>query len=381
MIKTLQCPTCGAPLEYDPESGGETIRCHFCNCTAMLPERSRPAEPQLRVSFSRPQRRTSGSPTVALVVVGIILAVAGLIVFSIVRAVNRTVSTATRAVGIKDTRTTFNPPSVPPPTRPAEPAPFFGSEGIGPGHFKDARSIALDAEGRIYVGEYSGGRIQVFDSSGKFLTQWTADAKMPLRGLAADRRGTVYVVQRGTIMRYEGMTGRQLGATGAGGGRYDDVVATPDGGLVAFSYQARDDVVRIDPSGQVTKTIRAAVSGQTDRSELSIRVAADGEGNIYALGEFNDAVFKFSPDGRFLTRFGGDGDEPGLFRAPGAIACDNQGRVYVADFKGVQIFDPNGRYIGLIKVKGAASGLAFNDRNELFVVARTAVYKFPVDKR
>ena len=33
----------------------------------------------------------------------------------------------------------------------------FGEEGIGPGMFKDARSIAVDGSGRIYVGEYSGG--------------------------------------------------------------------------------------------------------------------------------------------------------------------------------------------------------------------------------
>ena len=73
---------------------------------------------------------------------------------------------------------------------------------------------------------------------------------------------------------------------------------------------------------------------------MSIRVAADGLGNVYALGQFNDAVFKFSPDGRFLTKFGGDGDEAGQFRAPGAIAVDNQGRVYVADFKGTDIDQP-----------------------------------------
>ena len=235
---------------------------------------------------------------------------------------------------------------------------------------------ALDAQGRIYVGEYSGGRVQVFDASGKFLNQWTADAKMPLRGLTADRRGNVYVVQKGSITRYEGATGKPLGTVGAGGG-FDDVTATPDGGLVAFARRPQDNLLRIDSSGQVRQVIEKAVSGQTDRSELSIRVAADGVGNVYGLGQFNDAVFKFSSDGRFVTKFGGDGDEPGQFRAPSAIAVDNQGRVYVADFKGVQVFDQNGRYLDLIKVKGAASGLAFNDRGELFVVARTAVYKFP----
>ena len=60
----------------------------------------------------------------------------------------------------------------------------FGSEGIGPGMFKDARSIAIDGSGKIYVGEYIGGRIQVFDPEGNFMTQWTVDPKMPLRGLA-----------------------------------------------------------------------------------------------------------------------------------------------------------------------------------------------------
>jgi streptogramin lyase len=376
MIKTLQCPSCGAPLEYDPASESDTIRCPFCANTAMLPQGTR--RRQVRTSFDRAGPRSNGSPTAVLLVLAVVLLIAGGIIFVIVGFLGRAASDVTRSVAGPNTRTTLNPPSPPtPPARPAEPQPFFGSEGIGPGNFKDARSIAVDAEGRIYVGEYSGGRIQVFDSSGKFVTQWTADPKMPLRGMTADRRGTVYVVQKGDITRYEGTTGKQLGTTGAGQGRYDDVTSTPDGGLVAFSYQARDDVVRLDPSGQVRQVIRAAVSGQTDRSELSIRVAADGVGNVYALGEFNEAVFKFSPDGRFLTRFGGDGDEPGLFRAPDAIAVDNQGRVYVADFKGVQVFDPNGRYLELIKVKGAASGLVFNDKNELLVVARTAVYKFP----
>src|SRR5262249_2630911 len=84
----------------------------------------------------------------------------------------------------------------------------FGSEGIGPGMFTDARSIAVDDAGRIYVGEYTGGRIQVFDPTGKFLTQWTiGDRKTILRGLAADRKGTLYVVHGGGVALYKGETG------------------------------------------------------------------------------------------------------------------------------------------------------------------------------
>ena len=381
MIKTLQCPSCGAPLEYDPESESDTIRCPFCASTAVLPARSR--QQHIRISFNRGERSKGSPATAILVVVAVVLLIAGGIIFAIINLVGRAASDVTRSVVTTNTRTTLNPPNVPP-TRPPEPKPFFGSEGIGPGNFKDARSIAVDAEGHIYVGEYSGGRVQAFDSAGKFITQWTtAEPKWPLRGLTADRRGTVYVVQKGVISRYEGTTGKLLGTTGEGGGHYDDVTATPDGGLVAFARKSNDNLVRLDPSGQVRQVIEKAVSTQTDHPESSIRVAADGTGNVYALaGGLNDAVFKFSPEGRFMTRFGGDGDEPGLFRAPGAVAVDNQGRVYVADFKGVQVFDPNGRYLGLFNVKGAASGLAFNDAGELLVVARTAVWKFPpFDKR
>src|SRR5262249_54153447 len=160
------------------------------------------------------------------------------------------------------------------------------------------RSIAVDGNGHIYVGEYMGGRIQVFDSAGNFMTQWIADPKMPLRGLAADRKGNVYVVQRGIITRYEGDTGKSLGQIDyAGGQGFDDVIATSDGGLLTAWERGHDDIVRFDALGNVARTIRSAVSSAADRSELDIRVAIDGHNYIYALGSFTESVFKFSPEG------------------------------------------------------------------------------------
>jgi DNA-binding beta-propeller fold protein YncE len=253
----------------------------------------------------------------------------------------------------------------------------FGSEGIGAGMFTDARSIALDAAGNIYVGEYSGGRIQVFDAAGEFVTQWTANPKMPLRGLAADRRGTVYVVQSGQIQKFEGLTGTSLGEIKYGeGGGFDDIAATADGGLVCVWSRNTDDILKLDANGKVLRTIKAAISSVTDRSELNTRVAADGLGNIYALGTFNNAIFKFGSDGKYINKFGGEGDKPGQLRAPHAIAVDGRGKVYVSDIKGVQVFDPDGRYLGVFKPGGGnASGMIFNDKNELFVVDRTKVVK------
>jgi Ribosomal protein L7/L12 C-terminal domain len=257
-----------------------------------------------------------------------------------------------------------------------------GSEGIGAGQFKDSRSIAVDGQGHIYMAEYTGGRVQVFDAEGKFITQWMVDAKMPLLQIAADRQGTVYVVQKSDITRYEGLTGKPIGKVqrAEGNGYYDDVFVTLDGGLVAVNRG--EDIVTINASGQIVRTIKSAISEQSGDSELSARVAADGLGNIYALGRFNEAVFKFGPNGKYITRFGGKGSEAGQFRAPHAIAVDGQGRVYVADIKGIQVFDENGRYLGLFKLeKNLAFGMVFNDKNELFVAARTMLYKFAVNKQ
>ena len=283
-----------------------------------------------------------------------------------------------------------------PPRKPEQPPGFasivmtFGSEGIGPGLFTDARSIAVDGAGNIYVGEYGNGRIQVFDSEGKFINQWMADTKMPLRGMSADRKGTVYIAQRGIISRYEGATGKMIGQLQFPEGRgFDDVAVTADGGLVTawfrvmngISYGTRgDNMVRFDANGRAVRTIRDAISQQTDSAELETRVAADGLGNIYALGTFNNAVFKFTPEGKFVNKFGGAGDQPGQFRAPDAIAVDGQGRVYVSDFNRIQVFDTNGRYIDQFKAGGVASGMVFNDKNELFVASRSKVVKLVINK-
>ena len=151
-----------------------------------------------------------------------------------------------------------------------------------------------------------------------------------------------------------------------------------DGGLVTARQSNRDDIVTFDANGKVVKTIAAAISSASGDSELSMRVAVDGSGNIYAFGRFNDAVFKFARDGKFMTRFGGSGDQAGQLRSAYSIAVDGYGRVYVGDMKGIQVFDANGRYLTIINLKGIAFGMVFNDKNELFVVARDHVIKYAV---
>ena len=386
MLRTFDCPKCGGPVTYqrneNPVLPDPNVTCNYCGSSLIVPDdlhgqpaRVVPIHIDLRsITRSKSTKWLWAIIAIPLIIgLFVVLALVGVLA-PIFYTVNKTVSRAPEPSAA--------PRSVRPNEKPADgfarEVMKFGSEGIGPGMFNDARSIGLDGLGRIYVGEYSGGRIQAFDANGVFITQWSVgDRKSILRGLAADRKGTVYAVEGGKIHRYEGATGTQLDDLPyADGWGFDDVTTAADGSVIAAWYRNRDDIVRFGPNGQVANTIRSAISGASGDSELDTRVAVDGLGNIYALGTFNGAVFKFTPQGKFVTQFGGKGEQPGQLRAPDSIAVDGKGRVFVGDVKGIQVFDSNGRYLQVFKSDGGASSMVFNDKNELFVVGRRHVIKY-----
>ena len=94
-------------------------------------------------------------------------------------------------------------------------------------------------------------------------------------------------------------------------------------------------------------------------------------------------VFKFAPDGRFINRFGGRGEQPGQLFSPHNIGVDGQGRVYVSDtFRAIHVFDGGGRYIDSFGGREVTFGLAINDRNEVFASLRNRhkIVKYVVNK-
>ena len=61
----------------------------------------------------------------------------------------------------------------------------WGDRGTGPGQFHTPHSIAVDAHDNIYVADRSNRRIQVFDTEGNFLRQFTIDVPVPPDARAA----------------------------------------------------------------------------------------------------------------------------------------------------------------------------------------------------
>jgi sugar lactone lactonase YvrE len=60
----------------------------------------------------------------------------------------------------------------------------WGEKGTAPGQFRLPHAIAIDRNDNIYVGDRTNRRIQVFDTSGKFLRMFTIDVP-PVAGTRA----------------------------------------------------------------------------------------------------------------------------------------------------------------------------------------------------
>jgi DNA-binding beta-propeller fold protein YncE len=99
----------------------------------------------------------------------------------------------------------------------------WGRRGKGPGEFGLPHNLVIDAKGRVYVTDRDNQRIEVFDSNGNFLSQWTGTGGVSGLALTKDQR-----IWTGGILRdLDGkVLGRLPGATGGHG------VAVTDSGDV-----------------------------------------------------------------------------------------------------------------------------------------------------
>lgn len=407
MSDTFKCSSCGAPLDYK-DGMGATTRCPYCNHSIIVPKELREqhknaGENQFQpvvVNFSSGEEigKAAAGATNAIkwivgiigvvVVVSVLVAVVvplaiGAAVFSQVAPMQNAIS---QEIVQPDISATISSATNNLAKQPKEEENSlsrlvmeFGSEGNGAGRFTDARSIALDGAGNIYIGEYSGGRIQVFDSNGKFITQWTADPKMPLRDLAADLKGNVYVVQKGDINIFEGSTGNPLGKLNPSNRTsFDKVTIALDGTICAAGEADIKPVIVLFKDGKQTKVIQDAFGELEFGSDLGA-LAIDGSGNIFVTVQHEKVIIIVSPEGKYINRFGGKGNEPGLFQTMDDIAIDGSGRIYANNIAGVELFDANGRFIDtFIKDPGGISGFVFDENDRLFGVDRTKVlvYEF-----
>jgi len=126
----------------------------------------------------------------------------------------------------------------------------WGKKGSAPGEFDTPHAIAIDSQGRIFVGDRGNNRIQIFDQDGKFLAEWKQFGRPS--GIFIDQHDTLYVAD--SESRSENHPGWKRGIR---------MGSARDGKVTAFIPDPEPDPDHHPTSG-------------------AEGVAADGAGNIYA---------------------------------------------------------------------------------------------------
>lgn len=67
----------------------------------------------------------------------------------------------------------------------------WGKKGTGKGEFDQPHALALDSRGRLFVGDRSNDRIQIFDQEGNWLDEWTQFSRPS--GIYIDAHDNIYV--------------------------------------------------------------------------------------------------------------------------------------------------------------------------------------------
>jgi DNA-binding beta-propeller fold protein YncE len=67
----------------------------------------------------------------------------------------------------------------------------WGSKGSAPGQISEPHTIAMDSQGRLFVGDRENNRIQIFDQDGKFIAEWRQFGRPS--GISITSDDTIYV--------------------------------------------------------------------------------------------------------------------------------------------------------------------------------------------
>ena len=146
----------------------------------------------------------------------------------------------------------------------------WGKPGTGPGEFNLVHAIVRDTQGRLYIADRNNARVQVFDSNGKFLDQWT-DIIIPWSFWISDR-DEIWVCGCSPMPWTED---------------------APN-----LSCPPKDQMfMRFDTSGKLKQlwTVPKCADGEEKPGELNWLhgIALDSKGNIYATDIMGQRVQKF----------------------------------------------------------------------------------------
>jgi sugar lactone lactonase YvrE len=243
----------------------------------------------------------------------------------------------------------------------------------GAARFNHPQAVAVDAAGNVYVADTSNQTVREISAGGAVTTL----AGMPEiggradgagaaarffypGGIASTGAGALYVADTGnhairavaspgSVTTLAGSAGQEGSVNGTGSQAlfaYPYGVAS-DGSGHLYIADSGNDTIRMATAAGVVTTLAgsAGIPGSAGGAGAAARfsapggVAADGSGNVFVADTDNSTIRKIAPGGSVTTLAGaagvsGSSDGTGLgaqFNAPEGIAVDAVGNIYVAD--------------------------------------------------
>ncbi len=207
-------------------------------------------------------------------------------------------------------------------------------------------------------------------------------------GVAVDGEGNVYVVDVGNsrVEKFD-RNGKFLlmwGSKGSGDGQFD--IFSKNEGRAAVDGQGNLYVVdsdnqriqKFDSSGKFLLKWGSQGEGE-GQFGLPADIAMDPQNNVYVSDIGNDTIQKFDSNGKFLLRWGSHGSANGNFNFAISVALDGQGSVLVADYTGrLQKFDSSGKFISKYTLPPVAStvlstwSIALDSQGNIYVADHSA---------
>ena len=240
------------------------------------------------------------------------------------------------------------------------------SLGGGPanGYLSNPCGIAADASGNVYVVDSGNSRVQVFDSSGSFISAWDPRQgyffSVPY-GIAVSPVGHVYVTDESGVMAFT-PDGTPLDWWPIG--RFSGFSNTPihwgigvGTGAVFIADFQNSLIRRLDSAGQLEGTW-GQYGGAAGDFVYPAGLAVAPDASVYVADAGNHRVQRFTSSGSLLATFGVSGSAPGEFNTPEGVTVDWLGRVYVVESGNarVQVFTSDGLYLSQFGSAGTGPG-------------------------
>ncbi len=184
------------------------------------------------------------------------------------------------------------------------------------------------------------------------------------RGLYSDEHDNVYVLDdAGRILVYssDGKLQASWYMPDWKVGRPEGICRLLDGRIaVADTHYHRVVIFQADNSGTVSQMF-GSEGNAPGQFVFPVAIAQDPSGFLY-VGEYGDhqRIQKFQLDGTFVTQFGRHGTAEGEFQRPSAIVWSN-GTVYAVDAfnNRIQVFSDEGEFLRVIRLPEKSNPLQF----------------------